>query len=329
MGDVIVYYLKYGGVDVFAILFLGWIMYLAGKTIFAFSSRFVDGSVGALEGWQKLVTSLFKIVSFLIPSMLLLGLALSYINLHARAEVIDYWNGVLFELDKQIFGVYVPFWLSSEANPGKWLVDALAPLLIEVYGMLPLIFGILLFIAFLSSNRIFQQMICASLLSCAIGIPFWYYMPALSPLDAFLFNRTGSVLNVSVEDAIEQYRPAEELGPYFKNMEHVVQGGFFAVTTMPSMHVAWGLIVLYFSICISVRLALFTVPLFLLNVIATMFTMQHYAVDIIAGLIVGAASIALAAYIYRWKPNIFGIPDKVIAADIQSIKTFFKNFRFA
>ncbi|WP_460994690.1 phosphatase PAP2 family protein, partial [Staphylococcus aureus] len=58
------------------------------------------------------------------------------------------------------------------------------------------------------------------------------------------------------------------------------EGVSMAITTFPSMHAAWGVIVAVIAIELFPPLFLVVVPWFILELIGAVYTMQHYAVDI-------------------------------------------------
>lgn len=96
---------------------------------------------------------------------------------------------------------------------------------------------------------------------------------------------------------------------------------FFPLTTMPSMHIAWSLLIFYFGFKICKKSLLFLIPYFILNFISTMYMLQHYTIDVFVGFIVGVVSILLANFIAKKQTPQF--ITNVTASIKQDLKNLF------
>lgn len=148
-------------------------------------------------------------------------------------------------------------------------------------------------------------MFLAFFLSIILSLPFWYFFPSLSPLEGYIKNIPKVSLSVDISEATFSYRPNDDLKSFFAHVEAVKEnmaGNFMAVTTMPSMHVAWATIALYFGVMTWAALAYFLVPFYILTFIAAIYTMQHYAVDTFAGAFIAIAAIAIVKKFAKTEP---------------------------
>lgn len=102
-----------------------------------------------------------------------------------------------------------------------------------------------------------------------------FYFEGLAPESGFLFRRLMNLVETSA-----QYR-----------------GGSF-----PSAHCAAGTVMIYFSLRAGKRVALVVVPLIFLFFLSTVYGQYHYAVDVMAGVLIGLMAIPLSRMILhgRW-----------------------------
>ncbi|NPV82638.1 MAG: phosphatase PAP2 family protein [Candidatus Aminicenantes bacterium] len=99
-----------------------------------------------------------------------------------------------------------------------------------------------------------------------------FYFEGITPEGGFLFRRLMNLVETSA-----QYR-----------------GGSF-----PSAHCAAGTVMLYFSIKAGKKVAPVVIPLIILFFISTVYGQYHYAVDVLAGIVVGLAAIPISKMILR------------------------------
>ncbi len=97
-----------------------------------------------------------------------------------------------------------------------------------------------------------------------------FYFQGLTPEGGFLFRRLMNLVETSA-----QYR-----------------GGSF-----PSAHCAAGTVMLYFSLKAGKKVALVVIPLIILFFFSTVYGQYHYAVDVLAGVMVGLAAIPISKVI--------------------------------
>jgi hypothetical protein len=245
-----------------------------------------------------LVKSLFNFIIFFLISLSVLVFAIGWVNTSANKTNLVQNNDYLMSLDKAIFGVHVPFWLQDINNPLKSIFDFLSPWFINTYQGLSVVLGIVFIIALISNQKRFYQMFLSLILCGLLSLPFWYYYPSLTPKEAYWASSSfQESAPLNAKEVLIQYQPTYSLLK-FLGPQSIDKGSIslnsYTITTIPSMHVAWATIALYFAVEISWWLLLLLGPYFILNFLATMFTLQHYAVDAFAGVFVAIIAILVA-----------------------------------
>lgn len=106
-----------------------------------------------------------------------------------------------------------------------------------------------------------------------------FYFQGFTPEGGFLFRRLMNLVETSA-----QYR-----------------GGSF-----PSAHCAAGTVMLYFSLQAGKKVAMVVIPLIILFFVSTVYGQYHYAVDVLAGVIVGLVAIPISKTILRDRLTVSG-----------------------
>ena len=308
MVEIFLYYLGFGGARFFALFFVFLVVYFTAKTWYHifYLIRFntpLPVSLKVLA--QKVVFTFIVIIALTVP----LGFMLEKVVLHAKAPEVIFFSEIFLQIDNMVFGAYIPFWLQSSSNSLKPLFDNLSFLIITVYRSLPFLLGILFSLLFVFKPYYFYKAFISFFVMFLIGLPLWFFFPAVSPLDAYIDN----VLNVPpplyLQTTLSEYHPNANVKSYLVSVTALSEESgnqFFAITTMPSMHVAWSLLILVFGVILWRPLVILLIPYFLLNALATVYLLQHYSVDIPTGIVVGIVSILIAIVIANKKtPKIF------------------------
>lgn len=248
---------------------------------------------------RRLVGAFVRLGAIVLGLLFVIAVSLEYIavtSMPAVREDIAMNNHALMQADAAIFGTYVPFWFQSSANSWKPLFDAVAPLLEWAYRSLGVFLGLLLLFLLFTNDRLFAQMFLSCLFSILVAFPLWYVFPAMSPVIAYWHPIVEPHPSTAVQSVLELYEPNGNLLRYMEERVALDEGfpdGFLNITAIPSMHISWGTLLLYFSLAAWRPLALVIVPYVLLNMLSTVYLMQHYAVDIPAGILVALLSILL------------------------------------
>ena len=286
----------------------------------------------------KSIITLFLL--FLIPSIIILA-NMKQIGSVSAQETINASNFLMY-LDYSLFGAYVPFSLQQFSH-----IKILDTLFLSAYTNLSTIISIIFILLLIKNIDLLRRFITAFFVVVMISIPLWYSFPALTPSEMYKNNVTTTTIDENIKNTISFY--LEKTSPRnsrlidtISNIGSKPEEGYYSVSTFPSMHTAWGLLVLYFSFLIWAPFGIATFFWYILNIIGAMYTLEHYAVDIVSGVIIGVIGIIAVNYVFsRTKKSteypefFFGI--EVIRRDIRrfinnrsdiffKIKTLLKSF---
>ena len=219
--------------------------------------------------------------------------ALERINIAGIDALVARNNDALLRLDRLLFRVYVPFWFENENNPLNQVFRSLAGILVTTYASLPFVLAVSLVAALMKDGEIFSRAVAMYFGIIIVSMLGWYFLPATSPFDAYLDGVPPPVPREEVTRYLASYRASEAVVTFTNRLRQIRSqlGPRLWVTTIPSMHIAWAVVVTYTAMTLSRWLLLVALPYFLLNLISTMSGLQHYAVDVVAGLAVGFAAI--------------------------------------
>lgn len=252
-------------------------------------------AIGRAQPFARAVGVLL-VVGAAVTALIASSVVLVTYNASSRAD-IPAINQALMETDRLVFGTYPPFWFQAGDNPLKPFFDALAPLLISVYNNLPIVLGLSLTALFFINGICWARMLLAFVLSLILSAPIWFLAPALSPLDAYRYPLITAEPTAEITAAITAYQPNERLQRFqeaIQSLRRPEATTFYPITTIPSMHVAWATILVYFLARAWRPSLIFGLPYAALNLLATLYTLQHYAVDLPAGLAASLVAILLA-----------------------------------
>lgn len=202
-------------------------------------------------------------------------------------------NEVLMRADYALFGTFVPF----ETHENE-LFRMFATPMVFCYVKLSLVLAFVLVGLLVFQSGRLRQFTLAFIAVMFLALPGWLALPAVTPSEAYRLNKPGEKIpfDIAMETApgIVHLHPAvtEFLNKVEPNQSVPRQGRFF-VTSIPSMHVAWGLLALWFGTALYSRFALVLAPWALLNALGAIFTLQHYAVDVLAAIVVTLLAVAL------------------------------------
>ena len=240
------------------------------------------------------------------------------------------WTGTvtqkLMDMDLAIFGSYPIFVLNDRL--GSHRMDSLTT---GAYSQLFTLVG-LLFLALLVSARslLLRRFVLAFFLCALLAVPFWFLWPALSPRIMYQKN----ILKQEVPQDIAQGFAALESRPQLEAFLVATDRYWidpnarrYPISSNPSLHLGWAVVVLGCTFAYSRLLGWILVPWFSLNALATVYTLQHFAVDAIFGLLLGIVALRLASLFLAIRPSPEGqeIPgvNQLIKADLAGV--FFKT----
>lgn len=262
MGTLILFFhpnLKAWGVDVF-------IHYLASLLIYIFlrgSGRFKSSILIFLRDWYP--------VLLLAPMFEELG--------RITTILFPYWAEVpLMRLDHLLFGVHPTVWFGQHARP--WLTEYMEFsyfmyfLLIPIGG-LPLYFG--------GKSEEFNKFLFNVLLAYYISYIGFLFFPARGPWETMV-----------------ELHSAPLQGGFFLSLVRSIQAkGSIHGGCFPSSHVAAAFAILFSARRYEKTVFWILLPIVLSLAVSIVYTRYHYAVDSVAGAIVGTACVLLGERISR------------------------------
>ena len=309
-------------------LFVGiyFVWSIGGKLL---NSYFIERDETIVPRARKQCISI-AIAVILLIALMTICIAMSFVIMRPDIDekLISRNNNYLMEIDHSIFGVYPPIWLQQSDNALKPMIDKLVPFLIVVYYSLVLVLDIALFILFFFKTRLCIQFICAFFLCAIISMPFWYLFPSISPMIAYFEPILFQDISTNVESALHTYSPLPQLEQALQSSVEYrssVRDTSLIVTTIPSMHIAWSFLVVFYLIAFSRVLALVVVPFFILNSLSTIITMHHYAIDTLGGILVAIVAIFITKIISERTIHIFDPIVLLVQDDVKSVRKWIRE----
>jgi hypothetical protein len=204
-------------------------------------------------------------------------------------------NDFLMRADRTIFGTFVPFEMHEQE-----VYAGLSILLLQAYLSLTMMLCLVLVALLIFRVDRFRQYILAFVAIMFLCMPGWAVFPATTPSEGY---RTGKLqLGVPYDIAVEIAHPVMNLNYNVVNFLRQVEpyesnpmDGRFFITSFPSLHVAWGLLIVWFGVAVWRRSIVLLLPWGLLNCVGAIYSLQHYAVDAVSGMIV----VVIAVFLVR------------------------------
>lgn len=255
------------------------------------SSAVVAPASRALERFQA-ARSFAGITLMFVFALMAHFIAMNALCQPSRSTVARADN-LLMQADELVFGTYVPF----ELHEHEFFQKMAKPMVYSYTSLTIVMVSVLVALCMFQYER-FRQYSLAILVVMYLALPGWYALPAVSPSEAYRLNIINEKIPFDIAmgtaPAIVHLSPvvSKFLNQVEPNQSSAVQGRFY-VTCFPSMHVAWGMLAVWFGALLYARSAWLLVPWGMLNAVGAIFTLQHYAVDVPAGMIVAAVGVLL------------------------------------
>ncbi|BEP17740.1 hypothetical protein PYJP_10920 [Pyrofollis japonicus] len=180
------------------------------------------------------------------------------------------YYGFLLEMSKKLFGTPLTLVLASHRNI---VLDIVAGV---VYALHPIYFFLFAVYALLKSKRVFEYLLAAFIVSSAVAITVYVVMPSAPPWIALPGVQRPPNFLLEILEKLTGARI--DPNPY---------------AAMPSMHLAMATIFAYYYYRLRHRLVL-PITWVTLMAFSTMYTLNHYFVDVVAGIALGLVSCIIA-----------------------------------
>lgn len=248
----------------------------------------------------------FVILLFSLPLVTIMFLTLiiySRVSLAASLQASE----MLMRWDKLIFGTYPIFSIQA------WIQDAqLEQIILQTYLHLDWVMGGVLALLFIFRLHLFRVFILFFSITFAAALAISWLIPALGPGTVYLRPIFPLSVPPDIVEAQNHFLPTSQWLVVFDSLWRLwvdPTGKFLAITNFPSLHTAWALGCAYVATRLSRVLALPMLLWLVFIMIGCVYTMQHYGVDVLGGLVLGAAGIVLSEYLIRrdqdWRNTYF------------------------
>jgi len=259
---------------------------------------------------------------------------LGLLAIQLKNNLID---GLLMDLDNKLFGFY-PF-LGSYYQIDILL--KLIPFFIISYLALGFMMGLIWVILYLSKNKeLFYKYVIAMTLAVMIGLPIWMSYPANSPRHLNnIYNPQRIIRDYnSVDIAVKEIVTNNKFDYRILNFQEDIGIGrddVIPISTIPSMHVVWALLILYYLYKISKRTIFFTLPWNFFSTVGAVYLGQHYFMDVVIAFPVAIIAIYFANVLVKMEKKYYQnnrfdrYEEKMkiqVRDDLIKVPNMFKNF---
>jgi len=326
--EIFLYYIKCSDGQLFYIFFIALFFYLFAKVLYEILN-WLFFKIKPFKNFKSFLRGLiFICITFLIL-LFCLGFVFIQITTHVDPQKIVFSNNAAMQVDNFLFGKYIPFWFQDIKNPLKPFFDFSASFIIGGYMALGFFISAVFIFLFIKKPDYFLKMLLAFFIAVFVSVPSWVLFPVIVPHHAYLDNILKAPIPNSIQTALSTYAPNKDLEKFFEFTDvpesfYKSDNKFFGITGMPSMHIAWSVLILYFGIMLWRPLSIVLIPYFILNAVSTMYTLQHYTIDIFGGIIAGALSIWLAHVITKNRtPKVLTEMTQYVQKDLKDLFSFF------
>lgn len=262
-------------------------------------SMFRSRTHGSRTLFPVLLDAIRALAPFALVSVVFYALLVDMSHaLGAQAE-----DALLASLDRALFGTDLFLAVPAFMTSTFWVLTfAIA------YMSLTLVMNIFLVILFFTSRRsgswdTFQQIIIAFILTLVIAFPISAAVPCQDPYHAFVASSEGKPsagTPQSLARAISAQVGNAETGGTLERPGTLTP----PITCMPSMHMAWGMFIVFLAFRLHPATLVLTIPWLLLMLTGGVLLGQHYVVDYLAAIPVGAAALFGGAWLVAYHARV-------------------------
>lgn len=201
-------------------------------------------------------------------------------------------DGLLASLDYKIFGVHPFIWLPEKIGEmGAFIIT-------YAYESLAWFLSFGFIYLYYKNFHLFRQFMMAFLLVLMFALPVYYLIPVTGAYAGYI---SDNILSAEINNlVIDNYNPNRITANFFDFLKHqYYQSGFLVVSSFPSMHIAWSLLLMYFLARVEKRFLYILIPWFFAESIGAIYLAQHYFVDLPAAIPFAVMGIILSAVIMK------------------------------
>lgn len=274
----------------------------------------------------ELPSFVFPFLKIALGSVLLFSFFAGILGVGAEMMKGRVINNQMMDIDRVITGKYVFLWLQGANNPFRFFDASI----LYSFDTLGIILSLVFLIFYIYDRKgIFNRYVISILLAVILSLPLWFVFPSNSPQNAFL-NLSSSVVKIGGEEF--PYKPTALVSSYQKKISDI-QKEMPPISTMPSMHVAWSIIIAYLAFSLNKRFAMVFMVWAFFSILGTIYLAQHYFIDVLAAILIATFSLLASSLMVRIEKKYYYNPgqdakekrlkDKV-KKDIKSAKDSIK-----
>jgi len=178
------------------------------------------------------------------------------------------------------------------------------------YAQTIIVMFVTLFVLPFCSARLTRQYILAFFFSSLLATILWVSGPAVAPYqlatsDKFDESQYKATISVASEPVLQLYEKhvdtswAHLTDSYTQYWRDITSEYGYAVSSNPSMHIVWGILLIVYLWRAYVPLGFVAALYAMIESIGTMLFLQHYFIDILAGVLFAFVSIWIAGKLER------------------------------
>ncbi len=236
----------------------------------------------------------FVFLSVTIPTAAIMMSLNTLFSLVGRDRVAKV-SAEYMKADHAIFGLYPSFWLQriGEIPWLEWFV-------LFSYQHVFLFLGLTFLLLFFVSKKLFQKFLFSFFILYVISFFIWALFPAISPQEMYRKNILHREIPQAIQHEIDSTKPTVNLQSYLNELDAYwisTDNTFLSVSTNPSLHAAWALLIVIFLFRWKKIAGVILTPWFIGTILATLYTFQHYAVDLIVAVIVAVLAVRISEFL--------------------------------
>lgn len=294
---LMVRYFTYG--DPFFYLFFSVVCIIAvlifyTNTTEILKSWIIDKKYPSKETILEFLSNIFQPFRYIIPLWLVSGpmyLLLSNISYVLRDTKSDI---TLAKLDLAIFGRLFFIDLPTKLN-----TELINNLFYYFYTSLSLVIGLfLIFLLFTKEKYLLRLSTTAFIISNILVYPIYYVVPAQGPLYSLISNVRNISLPTDLQVELDVYNPSQYTE---KTSERILNyyvdetnDNASPVSSFPSMHATWAMIISYILWRVRKYTLFITVPWAVIMLTGGLYFAQHFLIDYFVSIPIAIASIFLS-----------------------------------
>ncbi len=211
-------------------------------------------------------------------------------------------SDTLMRFDMRLFNTHPPFFLHTLDIP-LWLQEFSS----YCYTYLPSALALVLAWTFFTNEKLFRTCFLSLALSFALSLPLWIAFPAIPPYEAYVLNTLQREVSPAIRAEVSALSITTQTHAMIESVEAMwidaIERRSFTVSEFPSTHIIWSSILLYALFRVRRVLGYLFLLFYIGNFFATMYLMQHYAVDTILGVFVSFLALSFAVWLLAFEKS--------------------------